>query len=151
MFPETESKVSALMQYLWGQAEFAVESGRKSKGTARPQASPRVDQPLMWFICTVGCRHKCLMAYLSYDEEGYDNTQRSWCCDNCAIALENYSDLTTAGFDPKLSINLQNASHKPRSAQPRAQRLVIHVGECTDRVERDIKEWREILFEKLVS
>jgi hypothetical protein len=148
--PETETKVSALKQYLWRQAELAAEAVRKSKGTAGPHSTPRLDQPLMWFICTVGCRHRCLMEYLGYDDDVYDTTQRSWCCDNCAIANGN-SDLTTAGFRPKSTIRLQDASNKPRSAQPRAKRLPGHVEECKDRVERDVKAWREILFDKLVS
>jgi hypothetical protein len=149
--PETEANVSALKEYLWRQGEINAESVRPSTGTADAHATSRIEQPLLWFICTVGCRHRCMMVYLGYDEEVYDNTQRSWCCDNCAIDLGNYADLATAGFGPKSSIRLQDSSKKPKSTQPRAKLLPAYVAGCADRVRTDIKTWREMLFNKLVS
>jgi len=148
VLPETDSKVSALRDYLWRKAEAEAEvKGGKGKGTM----GPGVEDPLMWFICSVGCRHKCLMVYLGYDDDVDGFSQQSWCCDNCAIDKGDCTELATAGFSPASSIHVQDSSTKPKPVQPRMKLLPLQVAQCKDQLEKNIKEWRNILFKKLLS
>jgi hypothetical protein len=142
VLPETASKVSTLREYLWRKAETEADTKSQPKG---------VEDPLMWFLCNVGCRHECLMMYLGYDDDVDGFTQQSWCCDNCAFDKGDYTGLSTAGFSPASSIRLQDSSNKPKPVQPRVKLLPVQVAQCKEQLEKNIKVWRKILFKKLVS
>lgn len=142
VLPETLPKVDKLRDHLWRKAEIDAEAKGSPKG---------IEDPLLWFLCNAGCRHECLMMYFGYDDdvEGFD--QKSWCCDNCAINKGDYTGLSTAGFSPASSIRLQESSNKPKPVQPRVKLLPAQVTQCQEQLEKNIKEWRNILFKKLLS
>jgi len=137
---------------------------KKSKSTASARVPKRksidlIDPALLWFLNTVGCRHRCVLSYLKYPDIFNDAAQRSWCCDNCAIQKElNLATLSTAGMSPADSIQAPHCSPDllptmpPAVAMPAApppRRLVLK--DVLPKLVTDLKTWRNHLHSKLIT
>lgn len=55
-----------------------------SRTSHQRKSIDKIDLGLLWFISTIGCRHRLILSYLGYPEVFNDSDQKSWCCDNCA-------------------------------------------------------------------
>jgi superfamily II DNA/RNA helicase len=155
---ETESMVSELKFRLYRAQEAAHETAGEGRRTdsGRARGNYRrtgIDPGVIWFLGTVGCRHRCLLSYHDYPDANDDRGQQSWCCDNCAIASgKPLTELQTAGFSPAASISLQTESQKPKPIRAERNRLLPREVEvCREEVQKNIKAWRRYLWEKLVE
>src|SRR5579859_2018464 len=71
----------------------------------RKQPIDKIEPALLWFLNTVGCRHRCILHYLRYPDVFEDNLQKSWCCDNCAISKRlSLKTTSTAGVYLRMSV-----------------------------------------------
>ena len=119
----------------------------------RRETSEKIDPGLLWFLCTVGCRHRCILSYMDYPDVFDDSTQKSWCCDNCVINKGlPLAEIATAGCSPATSArniitNPVNIKRQP----PRAPLRPPRVEEWAPHVRRNVYAWRTMLWEKLVN
>jgi superfamily II DNA/RNA helicase len=160
VLPETESKVSELKSRLYRKADAEHEcsqDGNAPKSASGRKRSSRkgIDPGVLWFLGTVGCRHRCLVSYMDYPNVCDDEGQQSWCCDNCAINRNlPRTEIKTAGFSPASSITLQSGSQKPKAIRVREVRGPLRPplpGIWADKVKENIETWRNLLRAKLVA
>jgi len=95
---ETRSKVSLFIRNIYTEAKSVKEANRiarrEIKGTTKAKltAAQKVDPAVLWVLCTVGCRHRAILSIYK-DEMAFDLAHRSWCCDRCAKALTDQSQV----------------------------------------------------------
>jgi len=156
---ETESKVSELKYRMYRTHEAAHEtlrdagrttSGRSSRGNYRRTG---IDPGVIWYLGTIGCRHRCLLSYMDYPNAIDGRAQQSWCCDNCAIGRgQPLAELHTAGFSPAASIGLQTESQRPKPTRAERNRLLPREVEAfREEVKKNIEAWRQYLWKKLIE
>ena len=108
---DTAQEVSVHLRTLYRDVKSLREVFRETKkamqGTKEipvPMAK-KLDPPVLWFICTTGCRHMVLGSVFQ-DTNLFQRTHRGWCCDTCVYSAgtEHLSDLTVHGISPRISI-----------------------------------------------
>jgi len=137
--------------------------GREMRSSPTPQPTSKrkpidmVDPPLLWFLNTVGCRHRLILSYLEYPDVFDDGAQNSWCCDRCAIAKGLDPDTTvTAGVALKDCFRLRDPDLSPASSKrspmiPTIRKRKIKVAPLVPLISQDLKNWRKKLWQKLVN
>lgn len=118
-----------------------------------------IDPALLWFLNTVGCRHRCILSYLKYPDIFDDTAQKSWCCDNCAIQTDlDLAILSTAGMSPSDGIHAPPGADTPVTSHAKRQQVVpappprrVVVSQVFPNLVRDLKAWRNVLHGKLIE
>jgi hypothetical protein len=95
----TKAMVASLCSHMYhnaNSAETAIkEDDEERKGglivngcasKSNKKSHDLIDPSVLWFLNTVGCRNRLILAYLGYPDVFADEKQRSWCCDVCAWA-----------------------------------------------------------------
>ena len=133
------------------------ERHNKRSKKSRRKPVDLIDPSLLWFINTVGCRHRCVLSYLKYPDVFDDILQKSWCCDNCAIRRgpEKLGGLATAGMSPSESIFAPRLP--PRTpptlppALPRIAQRILVLSTTLPRLMEELRRWRQQLNTKLLE
>jgi superfamily II DNA helicase RecQ len=154
----TVSRVAELKNRIYRTAEAEHDCLQELHRAGSKAARSRrrgVDPGVLWFLGTVGCRHRCLLSYMDYPDVMDDGDQQSWCCDNCAISRGGrpLEEIITAGFSPASSITLQAESQKPKAVRTRDPEPLRSAGalQWKSHLEKNMKLFRTILWKKLVD
>jgi superfamily II DNA/RNA helicase len=140
---DTEFKVKKHILSLYSEAASLREAFRQAKreirGNRQNQVSmaKKLDPPVLWFICTQGCRHM-VFGMIFQDIDVLMRSHRHWCCDWCSFHSDEH-DLkkhTTAGISVDLSMLNPNPPSKPvatktdsPAAKVRAEKITLrHIG-----------------------
>lgn len=156
---EDESKIRKEAQEERQMKMRGPKSDSKEPKTRR-QSIELIEPALLWFINTVGCRHRCILSYLKYPDVFDDAAQKSWCCDNCALVKgsEIHRELATAGMGPSDSIfaprnNLPESVPKPSLAQisncPPSRS--VNVKAAVPQLQTELRLWRGMLHRKFID
>ena len=121
----------------------------------RKKAHEKIDPSVLWFLNTVGCRNRLILAYLDYPDIFADERQRSWCCDVCAWEKTSNpaTDMTHGvklGDSIMVSLGPKSAPKKtsPKTAvQFEADQYVS----IAPKVRKAIEHWREVRLASVIS
>jgi superfamily II DNA/RNA helicase len=110
---ETSALVRSQILHLYAEAkgikEVHLNHAKKINDSPGTKPEPltlfdKLDPPLVWFLCTCGCLHMLLGAFLQ-DPNLYERSHRSWCCDHCVFSGHDAPDaIQTAGISVMHSI-----------------------------------------------
>jgi hypothetical protein len=156
----TENKVQELLLHMYRKeykSSHACPPSRKRQNGAKPAKGKRkksyqsIDPGVLWFLCTTGCRHRCILRYMGFPDVFDDSAQKSWCCDVCAQRKGlDPQDISTAG------IRLAISACFPKPPPPKTQRAPPAIKRASnvkdipaDLIADDIKTWRTSLWVKL--
>jgi Helicase conserved C-terminal domain len=166
---ETGQQVNRLRSHMYRKAQD-FKNLRKEAASERKPLKPRgiapargpkrqpvesIDPAVLWFLNTTGCRHRCILSYLKYPDVFDDAAQKSWCCDNCALAKGPDSEIT-AGVsvsDSFFSIHDSAPTHhrETRIAPIIPHRIIKKKQKLESLLEQDLKLWRKGLLRKLID
>jgi len=150
---DLQEKVDQFQRHMYRKAKASKDGVVNTVGPRK--ATDTIDPALLWFLNTVGCRHRCILSYLKYPDVFDDSNQKSWCCDNCAFGKNLDPQTTnTEGFSVQSSYAFASGSTLPSSkvgpARPDNPRRPI-TATTSSLLHEDVKAWRKGLFDKLVS
>lgn len=114
----------------------------------------RIDPAIILFLCTSGCRHRCILSYLHYPDIFEDDQQQSWCCDNCVLNKGlSLEDCYTAGFSPVIGVRNETLTKPTRlkAPAPRGRQTRLIDPRKQEQVEAELCKWRQSLWQKLVD
>ena len=104
--PKTRKHLLSLYQEAKSLREAFQQARREPRGTRKSPVpmSNKLDPPLLWVLCTQGCRHMVL-GFIFKDPTVYERTHRYWCCDWCAWSSgTDCEEIQTAGIPVIISI-----------------------------------------------
>jgi hypothetical protein len=130
-----------------------IADGRAVGG--KKKTHEKIDPSVLWFLNTVGCRNRLILAYLDYPDIFADERQKSWCCDVCA--WEKTSDPAT---DMTHGVKLADSivvSLGPKSAPKKKSPKVTVQFEPDEyvniapKVRKAIEHWRAVRLATVVD
>ena len=87
---DTQDKVAVHVRHLYREAKIirkglqAARQERRRTGENKLSSIMKLDPAVLWFLCTRGCRHR-LFRVIFHEPIRWEDSNISWCCDNCAI------------------------------------------------------------------
>jgi Helicase conserved C-terminal domain len=169
VLPETESEVRSHLFSLYREEKSLREairnaSSRNQKGDKdSPISAPlKMDPAVLWFLCTVGCRHAAVLKIFQ-DPEVFSDSHRGWCCDSCAWRRGRDGNTMASGVLLKTSISyVRNGDgtqkiilvgkakqYKPIDPKLQEQRPIVISSQQQDLLKRAMIEWRERMWKGL--
>lgn len=117
---DTESRVKKHVLSLYRDATSLREAFRQTRKEIRGNRQnpvpmiKKLDPPVLWFICTQGCRHM-VFGMIFQDLDIFKRSHHHWCCDWCSFHSDEHDPKThtTAGISVGHSMLNPNPSTKP--------------------------------------
>jgi hypothetical protein len=164
----TIDKVTKLRMHMYkvaASADSAIEEDHmERKGSlivdgravgGKKKTHEKIDPSVLWFLNTVGCRNRLILAYLDYPDIFADERQKSWCCDVCA--WEKTSDPATdmthgvkLGDSIVVSLGPKSAPKK-KSPKVTVQFEPDEYVDIAPKVRKAIEHWRAVRLATVID
>ena len=144
--PKSEKVIRELTEHLYQTLDDKRKSELLDGDTQnRPKwrAIDRIERPILWPICTDGCRNRVFAAYYKYPDVFYDHFQKSWCCCSCAILKKKLDP-----FDPINAVHSIPLSLSFLVPKPPLEKVVRNVRKVSGAV---LKELKPVLLNNISS
>jgi hypothetical protein len=149
--PDTTGEVSLHLRTLYRDVktlrEVYGEAKKAMQGTKQvplPMVK-KLDPPVLWFICTTGCRHMMLGSVFQ-DTNLFQRSHRDWCCDQC-LYLKHYQspEVTLHGISSTISVC------NPQPPAPAKRQIKRNTGTLPDRHRKPDTRLESILRTRLTQ
>lgn len=137
---DTEFQVKKHVFSLYRDATSLCEAFRQARRETRGSRqnpvsmAKKIDPPVLWFICTQGCRHM-IFGMIFQDLDIFKRSHRHWCCDWCSFHSDEHDTKkhTTAGISVGHSMLNPNPSSKPIATKTNVPAAEVRTEKITPR------------------